>query len=386
MVLRCVWGECNGDERYPDRVKLKGNLIPFPKPKKEKEKCLRWIRACGRRHAYLNINRVNKHTAVCSTHFVGGKGPTIDYPDPINGINGTPPVRRRPPPKIRTNKFKTPQQDITEISNMKTDENCKYKSSTSQTDNQWVSAIDFLALAAENKELHSKLKICEEKLQKPISNFGVEHVLAGTHIKDLFRYYTGITFIRFVALLNFLIPSNVSLHRNVTRHDVRSMSNKDGLFLTLFRLRHNFGLKDLSMRFCVAIQSAGIILNTWIEHMYFMFGQLSIWPHRDIIINNMPMKFKKDYPKTLVIIDATELKTQTPSSMGLQSQLYSDYKSNTTLKGLIACDPNGSVIFISELYSGSISDKQITQDSGFYELLSKLLALGYINEGDAVIL
>ena len=83
------------------------------------------------------------------------------------------------------------------------------------------------------------------------------------------------------------------------------------------------------------------------------------------------------------MINWTELKTQTPCALGLQSPLYSDYKSSTTMKALIGCDPCGSVMFISELFTGSISDKVITEQSGFYELLSLLKVQGYV-KGDAV--
>lgn len=55
----------------------------------------------------------------------------------------------------------------------------------------------------------------------------------------------------------------------------------------------------------------------------------------------MPTDFKNDFPNTLIIIDRTELKTQTSCALGLQGQLYSDYKGNTTLKALIGCDPCG---------------------------------------------
>lgn len=41
-------------------------------------------------------------------------------------------------------------------------------------------------------------------------------------------------------------------------------------------------------------------------------------------------------------------------------------------------------MFISELFTGSISDKVITEQSGFYELLSLLKVHGYVKEGDAV--
>ncbi|KAK2552032.1 hypothetical protein P5673_027054 [Acropora cervicornis] len=66
MVLRCAWGTCNADERYPKRLNG-GRFILFPKPKTELEKCKRWIKNCGRPHGQLNLERVNKHKAVCSS-------------------------------------------------------------------------------------------------------------------------------------------------------------------------------------------------------------------------------------------------------------------------------------------------------------------------------
>lgn len=51
------------------------------------------------------------------------------------------------------------------------------------------------------------------------------------------------------------------------------------------------------------------------------------------------------YPTTRVVLDSTEIFVQTPTSL---SQLYSSYKSNNTLKGLIVgITPHGAVSFIS---------------------------------------
>ena len=57
--------------------------------------------------------------------------------------------------------------------------------------------------------------------------------------------------------------------------------------------------------------------------------------------------------------------------MVLQSELYSQYKSHTTYKGLIGIAPNGAVTFVSSLYGGSISDKEITRVSGIVPLLDE---------------
>ena len=43
---------------------------------------------------------------------------------------------------------------------------------------------------------------------------------------------------------------------------------------------------------------------------FYKFGQIPLMPSRDVVIRNMPVVFKKDFPNTLILIDATELKTQ----------------------------------------------------------------------------
>ena len=65
MVLRCAWGTCNGDQRYPNRLQG-ARLVRFPKPKTQLNRCMRWITACGRPHSQLNINKIDQHKAVCS--------------------------------------------------------------------------------------------------------------------------------------------------------------------------------------------------------------------------------------------------------------------------------------------------------------------------------
>ena len=85
----------------------------------------------------------------------------------------------------------------------------------------------------------------------------------------------------------------------------------------------------------------------------------------------MPECFKITYPKTRVILDCTEVKVQTPSSKVLNSESYSNYKSHATFKGLVGITPSGSVSFVSVLYTGSISDKEIIKKSGILDLLEK---------------
>ena len=49
--------------------------------------------------------------------------------------------------------------------------------------------------------------------------------------------------------------------------------------------------------------------------------------------------------------------------------MYSDYKSHDTFKGLICISPSGWLTFVSHLYPGRISDKEIVEKSNFCQLI-----------------
>lgn len=83
----------------------------------------------------------------------------------------------------------------------------------------------------------------------------------------------------------------------------------------------------------------------------------------------MPDSFKTKYKDTGVIIDCTEIREEMPSSSVVKSQTYSNCKSANTLKGLVGISPSGSCItFISQLYTGSISDREITERCGVLKM------------------
>ncbi|XP_072032383.1 uncharacterized protein [Amphiura filiformis] len=111
VTKRCAWGVCKSDSRYKDRDHMKGVwFVPFPKPKSQREKCLRWVKACGRPHDQLNVDRIREHHFVCSKHFPGGNGPSTENPDPnqaepTNAKKARYPHKRRsdsPPPTDAT--------------------------------------------------------------------------------------------------------------------------------------------------------------------------------------------------------------------------------------------------------------------------------------------
>ena len=83
----------------------------------------------------------------------------------------------------------------------------------------------------------------------------------------------------------------------------------------------------------------------------------------------MPKKFKQQYPTTRVIIDATELYIQHSSLPELQQRTFSNDKNHNTYKVLIGISLSGAVTFVSKLFPGSISDKELPRQSGLLHLL-----------------
>ena len=156
-----------------------------------------------------------------------------------------------------------------------------------------------------------------------------------------------------------------------------SLSPVNQLFLLLVWLKCGFSLPHTVWLFDTPKSTVIRYLITWINFLYFSLGGLPIWPTKEQVQETMPECFKTTYPTTRCIIDCTELFCQSPSSLSIQSGLFSYYKHHVTYKGLLGIAPSGAITFISQLYSGSVSDKEIVKRSG---LLNKELW----DENDAI--
>ncbi len=132
--------------------------------------------------------------------------------------------------------------------------------------------------------------------------------------------------------------------------------------------------RDLAHRFDIHQSTVSRIITTWANFLYTVLGSVCIWMSEEAVKAHMPKEFQ-DYPDTQVVIDCTELRCQTPSSLLLQSEVFSSYKSHCTFKGLIGMAPHGAVTFVSSLYAGSISDKELLKQSGIVSLLKPDMAI-----------
>ena len=70
-----------------------------------------------------------------------------------------------------------------------------------------------------------------------------------------------------------------------------------------------------------------------------------------------------NFPDLKVIVDCTEIFTQKPSSLKANKEIYSNYKSHTTFKFLVAINACAAIVYVSRGWGGRTSDKYITANS-----------------------
>lgn len=191
-------------------------------------------------------------------------------------------------------------------------------------------------------------------------------------------FYTGFpSYVSFLTFFNIIQPSAKSMKSAYYEASEtislagrkRGMLLIDEMFMFFCRLHAGLLEKDLSVRFNCSMPTVSRKIITWANLLYFVLADMPTWLSKYTIQNLMPEEFKALYPRTRVIIDCTELRTQTPSSLVLNSQAFSSYKGTTTVKCLLGIAPHGAVTFVSSLFTGSMSDVEITKLSGLLDLI-----------------
>ena len=228
----------------------------------------------------------------------------------------------------------------------------------------------------------ARVSLCDSVTQtqcSPTVDAGLQTIRPGFTYEDVkhsdqkVMFYTGVPdAATFEALFN-------EIESDAAKQTARSFASSergrprylriiDEFFLVLIRLRLGLLLEDLADRFNISTSLCCIIFNRWIDYLDVQFSFLVKWPTRKAVDDHMPQSFRQKYPKCRVILDCTEIRTETPASLQHKSLMYSDYKSHMTWKGLVGISPAGVVTFVSDLWTGSISDKVITRKSNLLEL------------------
>lgn len=139
----------------------------------------------------------------------------------------------------------------------------------------------------------------------------------------------------------------------------------------MVRLRRGFEFEHLAGMFAVSVATACRTFNTWVTFLAMELPPFLLrWPSKEQIVLNRPPAFK-GFPRTRAIIDCTEFFVQRPSMPSSQRKTWSSYKQHNTFKALVAISPTGYISFVSRLWSGNVSDRKITMECGFLDLVER---------------
>ncbi|XP_054709271.1 uncharacterized protein LOC129218977 [Uloborus diversus] len=197
-----------------------------------------------------------------------------------------------------------------------------------------------------------------EELRRQSSSFD-PNMMSSSEVKAV----TGFSKNTFIKMYNFF---------NLEKDFYSGKTAPDKQFLLfLCRLRTGLPLDFIAYIFQMSPSTASRIFTKATEVLYAKIQTVNIWPSREQVDEFMPFAFKKKYPKCRLIIDCTEIRIQQPSNPKEQQLTFSTYKNYNTMKALLGISPSGGITYISELWTGSISDKAAFLETDILQRLER---------------
>ena len=332
---------------------IKLHRLPLKKPK-----ALKCLLQCLT--IYKENIPVNEHTRVCSQHFVG-KGQR-------SKVSKTGDIRSSKSYGENKNSQKFTEllclADACEIQS-KLPSNLSLLSDVCSAAaplvNLQVPSSDVLS-RPESMENSCLSESCNKETQtQSHKSFNIQEVL---HDDKKLKYFTGCRDKEIFSICIKLITCG-----QIKESSHHCLALEEQFLLVLIKLRLGITDQFLAYIFNVSLPTVGNIFHNWVHKMYRRFKLLNIWPNKEEILNSMPISIASKCPNLRVIIDCTDFKIPRPKNPVAQQLTFSSYKNCNTAKALIGISPTGAVCFISELYGGSISDKELTRRSGIVEYL-----------------
>lgn len=147
------------------------------------------------------------------------------------------------------------------------------------------------------------------------------------------------------------------------------VSKENRLLIFLLKIKTGLTFAAISVLFNVHRTTVSTIFFSVLQQLAKRTADLVFWPQKDIVEGTIPECFYPDYKDTRVIIDCTEFKIETPSTVDQRVFTYSNYKKSFTAKLLVGITPGGFISFKSAVAGGRKSDSQMTIESGLLDLL-----------------
>ena len=248
-------------------------------------------------------------------------------------------------------------------------------------------ALDELrAKYPETEELFRDYDSSKGKAEEFDSMLEKNQILCLSTVKSndsLFKFYTNLpSYEVFYDLYQYLEPlardmqyvqqlgkEHHSVKKNLKPGKKRAMTTEEEMFLTLVRLRLGLPSQDLATRFGIAESTFSNIFNTWTILLSRELEKICSMPSTEKTAEIGAPCFD-NFPGTRVVLDCTEVFSQTPQSLTAHKHIHSNYKHHSTVKFLVGMSPSGAIVYVSQMWGGHASDKKITQEAS--DLLDSL--------------
>ena len=104
------------------------------------------------------------------------------------------------------------------------------------------------------------------------------------------------------------------------------------------------------------------IVSSWTDFLYRLLGSKRLWVPSEVVRAHLPPELFA-FADTQVVLDCTEIFCQTPSSLLLQSEVFSSYKSHAAFKAMIGMAPQGAM---TPLCQGFMQDPSFLESQSCY--------------------
>jgi hypothetical protein len=204
----------------------------------------------------------------------------------------------------------------------------------------------------------------EIKQLKEVAKYNNSHYTASNLNPEVIRMETGLpTMEVFKIVVDF-----ASMFKDCITYfagwKVEAASFEDQILVTLMKLRQNYTNLHLAQLFHCSVTTIANIIITFFSVLHSLFCENSMThiPSREKNRLCSPSSFSR-YTNCRIVIDCTDIEVAAPGLMCQQNATYSIYRGMNSFKTLVGVAPNAVITFVSDLYPGSISDKEITRNS-----------------------